>query len=116
MSGDGEYPGGGGLYIEFPFCLPDNFPNEVSSSNSKNIHSRYVYTVDSCSFTNNIARKLIKHYSNDSISLFPCAEETSGRGGGMSIFIRGNATYNTIVIINTNFPINTTEWGTGLLI
>ena len=113
MSGDGEYPGGGGLYIEFPFCLPDNFPNAVLSSNSRNSHSQYV--IDSCYFTNNIARKVIVK-DNSNISLFPCAKETFGRGGGMSIFIRGYATNNTITITNTVFTSNVAEWGAGLLI
>ena len=113
VSGNGEHPGGGGLYVEFPFCLPDNFPNAVLSSNSRNSHSQY--TIDTCYFTNNIARKVVVK-DNSNISLFPCAKETFGRGGGMSIFIRGYATNNTITITNTVFTFNVAEWGAGLLI
>jgi len=112
VSSDGEYPGGGGLYIEFPFCLPE-FPNALLSSNSQNSHSQY--TVDSCYFTNNIAKKVVQHY-NSNVSLFSCAKETFGRGGGMSIFFRGYSTNNTITITNTVFTSNVAEWGGGLLI
>ncbi|XP_065888116.1 uncharacterized protein [Dysidea avara] len=114
VSGDGEYPGGGGLYIEFPFCLPDSFSHAVLSSNSRNSHSQY--TVDTCYFTNNIAKKMTRHTHTSDVTLLPCAKETFGRGGGMSIFIRGYATNNTITITNTVFTSNLAKWGAGLLI
>ena len=109
---DGSYPGGGGLYIEFPFCLPDNFPNSVLSNSNLNSNSHY--TISACYFTNNIAKKMILTKSfNKSLS---CAKQTFGRGGGMSVFFRGNSTNNNIDIINTEFVNNTAVWGGGLFI
>ena len=109
---DGSYPGGGGLYIEFPFCLPDNFPNSVLSNSNLNSNSHY--TISACYFTNNIAKKMILTKSfNKSLS---CAKQTFGRGGGMSVFFRGNSTNNSIDIINTVFVNNTAVWGGGLFI
>ena len=114
VNGDGKYPGGGGFYIEFPFCYPGNFNNSASLSDSRNSHSQY--TVDSCYFTSNIAaRKMVQNSLNVSLSSY-CLTETFGRGGGMSIFIRGYATNNTITITNTVFTSNIAEWGAGLLV
>ena len=109
---DGSYPGGGGLYIEFPFCLPDNFPNSALSENHLNSNSNY--TISACYFANNIATKtnLPKSFFRSST----CTKQTFGHGGGMSVFFRGNSTNNTIDIINTEFVNNTAVWGGGLFI
>ena len=109
---DGSYPGGGGLYIEYPFCLPDNFPYSVLSENSLNSNSHY--NISGCYFTNNIAKKtnLLKSFYRSST----CTKQTFGHGGGMSVFFRGNSTNNNIDIINTEFVSNTAVWGGGLFI
>ena len=109
---DGSYPGGGGLYIEFPFCLPDNFPNSALSENHLNSNSNY--NISACYFANNIATKtnLLKSFFRSST----CTKQTFGHGGGMSVFFRGNSTNNTIDIINTEFVNNTAVWGGGLFI
>ena len=112
---DDEYPGGGGLYIEFPFCLPESFPNSLPSKNDLNSNSHY--TINSCYFSSNIAKKMnpSQHF-NKNLMLLPCNEQTFGHGGGMSVFFRGYSTDNTINIINTVFVNNTAVWGGGLFI
>ena len=109
---DGSYPGGGGLYIEYPFCLPDNFPYSVLSENDLNSNSNY--TISQCYFANNIAKKtnLLKSFFRSST----CTKQTFGHGGGMSVFFRGNSTNNNIDIINTVFVNNIAVWGGGLFI
>ena len=112
---DGVHPGGGGLYIEFPFCFSDNFPDSVPSQNDLNSNS--YYTISDCNFYNNIAVKINPLVSfNKNLTLFPCGEQTFGHGGGMSVFFRGNSSSNTFNIINTDFVNNTAVWGGGLFI
>ena len=50
---DDKYPGGGGLYIEFPFCFTDDsMPFNDCSTNMSH------YSIDTCYFANNAAKKL----------------------------------------------------------
>ena len=105
-----DFPGGGGLYIEFPFCLPDKTCYSVSSNDSLN-GSHYV--IASCNFTNNFAREAPHFPSKRS---FPYAKQTFGHGGGMSIFLRGYATRNTIDINDTKFIGNIAVYGGGLFV
>ena len=112
---NGDQAGGGGLYIEFPFCLPDKFCDySRPSDNYLSVKSHYV--IDSCNFTNNAAKKIRKALQVSSKSLFTYNEPTFGHGGGMSVFFRGNSADNTIDIINTKFIGNTAVWGGGLFI
>ena len=108
---NGDYPGGGGLYIEFPFCLPDKTCYSVSSDSFLNTNSCYVIAF--CIFTNNVAKK-VPHISSE--SAFPYAEQTFGHGGGMSVFLRGYATNNIINITDTKFIGNIAVYGGGLFI
>ena len=108
-----HHPGGGGLYIEFPFCFTDNSPlsnNHLSNSSH--------YTIDTCYFTNNKAKKMNPppSYNKTSYGTCVCVRETFGHGGGMSVFFRGNSTNNIINIINTDFVNNTAVWGGGLFV
>ena len=95
-----DHAGGGGLYIEFPFCLPDNFCDYTRLFNNS-LSSNSHYIIDSCNFTNNAAKKLEAVLQFHNKSLFACNEPTFGHGGGMSVFFRGNST-NNIIDIRTN--------------
>ena len=110
---DGVHPGGGGLYIEFPFCFTDN-----SASFNNDLNNNSHYTIDRCYFTNNMAKEMdpLPSYNNKLSDTCTCAEQTFGHGGGMSVFFRGNSSNNIIDIINTNFTYNTAVWGGGLFI
>ena len=108
-----HYPGGGGLYIEFPFCFSDNSP---LFNNHLNNNSHYI--IDTCYFTNNKAKKMSPppSYNKTSHDTCICAEQTFGHGGGISVFFRGNSTNNIIDINNTDFVNNTAVWGGGLFV
>ena len=110
---DGVHPGGGGLYIEFPFCFTDN-----SASFNNDLNNNSHYTIDTCYFTNNMANKMnpLPSYNKKLSDTCTCAEQTFGHGGGMSVFFRGYSTSNTINITNTDFVNNTAVWGGGLFI
>ena len=109
---EGSYPGGGGLYIEFPFCFPNNFPNSVLSDNHLSSNSHYI--ISTCYFTNNTAKKITRRRHSTKKS--SCNRQTFGHGGGISVFFRGNSTNNTVDIINNGFVNNTAVWGGALFI
>ena len=114
VSDNDHHPGGGGLYIEFPFCFSDKYPDSVPPQNILNSNSSY--TISDCHFYNNTAVKLNPPPLDEDVTPFPCAEQTFGHGGGMSVFFRGNSTNNIINIINTDFVNNTAVWGGGLFV
>ena len=112
---NGDHAGGGGLYIEFPFCLPGKLCDYTRPSDNYFSNNSW-YTIDSCNFTNNAAKKIKTSSQFHSKSLSAYNEPTFGRGGGMSVFFRGNSTNNTIDIISTKFISNIAVWGGGLFI
>ena len=106
--------GGGGVYIEFSYCLPGNTDcengTEVSYTNY-NQNSKYIFT--GCLFSNN-------HAYLSAITRTVVIEKQHhvafGEGGGLSIFFCGNATNNSIVITNCTFRENTALIGGGLFV
>ena len=96
-----DYQGGGGLFIELPFCLS-------SYSASSNICSRYNITF--CNFTNNVAK--LDSYISKNVTQY--VEQTFGRGGGMSVFSRNYASNNVLYISDAKFIGNTAVYGGGV--
>lgn len=111
--------GGGGLYIEFPYCTPSLSGDSVNCSLSSNVPSKYVtnseYSIESCKFYNNSA--LIQN-EEDYTFILPHLDThmAFGRGGGLSIFYKGNCTNNLIRVLNSDFISNVALWGAGLFI
>ena len=107
------HPGGGGFYIEFTYCIPgdDNCQDNVPSYVSANTNSTYHF--DHCNFTGNQARNL--NDINNSTYIIPnrTNHEAFGRGGGLSIFFKGNATWNKITVSQCWFERNQAQWGGG---
>ena len=106
--------GGGGFYLEFTYCIPGDTSceNNVTSYTSMNKDSEY--TFDSCSFIKNQAK------STDELSthLIPYRADhvAFGRGGGLSIYMTGNATNNKVYISNSHITDNSAVWGGGLFV
>ena len=112
----GPYSGGGGVYIEFSYCKPgDDHCSNVSFQTGNNSDSAYHF--NNCVFLDNKANTLEKYKSSSSFIL-PYREihAAFGRGGGLSVFFKGNATNNTIHVVNCTFKYNHALWGGGLLI
>jgi len=105
-------PGGGGLYIEFSFCKPNTTdfeackPSEQADAN---------YFIDNCTFIDNIGTSIKE---NTTKFIFPIGHvhQQFGRGGAISIHFKGNATNNTIVIIDCLMLNNGAVWGGGILV
>ena len=107
-----SYPGGGGVYIEFTYCslgLVGQCENIVQRNNGSKYHFQ------DCTFKNNIATSLnitpVSHHDPVVATNSPYA---LGKGGGLNIVFRGDATDNNIHIHSCRFLNNTAVWGGGL--
>ena len=116
VGGDGNSPGGGGVYIEFAYCLPGQRDHCDESTNvpTHNTNSA-LYKIESVTFYKNNATvnnatelTFILSHLNEHIAF--------GRGGGLSIFFRGSAFNNTISVSNSTFIDNYALWGAGLFV
>ena len=112
---DTEHGGGGGFYVEFTFCIPGhkNCSDGNDSYTNQNHDSTYIF--ESCLFENNTA---LSSDLNSAKFLVPYRSNhfAIGRGGGLSIFMKANATRNHIRISNCYFIGNSATWGGGLFV
>ena len=103
---------GGGVYLELTTFggLPPFKPIPTKAKYDSN----NLYVFDGCTFLNNSA----PDQKFSTMLEFPHGEDhiPFGRGGGLSIFIRGNAGNNTIQISNCSFIGNTAVWGAGFFL
>ena len=111
------YPGGGGVYIEFSYCLPGNTSCRYGAEESytdHNAHSTYDFT--NCEFSFNEASTV----ETGSVALFLVPYRQNhvafGRGGGLSMFFNGNANNNSVQITDCMFSENRAEWGAGVFV
>ena len=110
--------GGGGLNVEFTYCgafAGDSCTKEDEIEHQKFIHNSS-YRVSDCSFMNNSSPGPPHLKGHGSTDLYVPGNNTHmslGRGGGLSIYISGNASHNTFVISNCSFNDNYALWGGG---
>ncbi len=107
VSVDSEYPGGGGLYIEFTFTLLDS--NTMCCNNTQ-------YSIINTIFRNNSVFE-----RNSSLTKYFYYQRRSyqglGRGGGLCIIWSGHSSHNDMIINNCTFRNNNaTTWGGGAYI
>ena len=102
--------GGGGLYIEFPYCPPGTIEGPLCGVAVSN---NAAYIIRHCYFSGNNAS-----VSDPSVDSFTVENQTShvafGRGGGLSLFFAGAAYNNSVLVENCTFVANTAVWGGGL--
>ena len=107
-----DYPGGAGLYIEFTYCDPGVM--DVNCAHPVGYNSYSDYTISGCIFSNNAAAS---DRTNTNFTKPQGLDHMAfGRGGGLSIFLKGNATGNNITITHCMFSGNSASWGGGLFI
>ena len=96
--------GGGGLYIEFTYSNPDGFHPNNNKAN---------YYIYNCTFTDNVADV---QNVNDTLFIRPINNYhlSFSRGGGISIYFKGNAQYKDISITKCWFIGNRAYWGAGI--
>ena len=107
--------GGGGFFLEFPYCLPNVQLNDCA--NQTNVPENYTegasYHFEGCIFSQNIAKTyrettFIIPGGNDHMAL--------GRGGGLSLYFKGDVTNCDVVILDCEFVNNKAVRGGGLFI
>ena len=106
------YPGGAGLYVEFTYCDPGVV--DANCDHPAGYNSFSEYTIKNCSFLRNIATSIMS--KTNFTKPQGLDHQAFGRGGGLSIFFKGNATGNSITIANCAFMFNSALWGGGLFI
>ena len=98
--------GGGGVYVEFTYCLPSQYVGDRHPSTDGS-----TYQFDQCKFTGNIAAsKNQRDFSISENSTFL----SLGRGGGLNVVFKGAATQNTVLLNHCQFVNNSAIWGGGL--
>jgi predicted outer membrane repeat protein len=118
VESEGTIPGGGGVYIEFSYCLPmagnlnicDNDTN-VPSFNTDNAQYLIEFTTfykNNATVTNATDLTFILPHRSDHVAF--------GRGGGLSVFFKGNAFNDTVAVRNCSFIANQAMWGAGLFV
>ena len=108
--------GGGGFAVEFNYCKPGDDKCDSDNHQIENI-SHSLYSFENCTFNNN---RGVDQSSGNGGGLFILAmnktHSSLGRGGGLSVYFKGVAKNNTIVINNCEFRHNHANWGGGLLV
>jgi len=101
---------GGGFYAEFCYCDPGFTDNCIQHDNA---NASYVFR--NSSFEYNKASD-----GSEGTNTFIAANGTRnvafGRGGGLSLIFKGNASNNNVVIENCHMFGNKATWGGGLFI
>ena len=112
---------GGALYIELPSCAPGMLLSECNGSdgncpNASSLpgYSNVTYVIEKCSFTNNTAET--PDYKTYSFIDYPNTNYFTaiGRGGGLSVFIKGTTENVRVVVNESSFDNNWALYGGGL--
>ncbi|XP_065891069.1 uncharacterized protein [Dysidea avara] len=100
------YPGGGGFSVEFTYCKPGELdPCSVSSINNS------LFFFDNCTFAFNNATTSDNIKYINSVKGF--GNPKFGHGGGLSVFFKGRAFSNKVVVTGSRFISNYAKWGGG---
>jgi predicted outer membrane repeat protein len=106
-----HYPGGGGVYVEHTYCKPGILSCDIPTS-ERNKGANYTFL--SCDFSYNRATNLDPR--DNFTYVFPYKEDhqSFGRGGGLSFYIRGDASDIKLIVNDSHFYNNVAKWGGGL--
>ena len=108
----GSVPGGGGVYIEFTYCLP----NTTDFDNCRPAQQgNAIYLINNCTFLDNNATT-VEENTTKYILTIGSDHQQFGRGGGLSVIFKGNVTNNTFIIANCTTKNNMAIWGGGMLV
>ena len=107
--------GGGGLYIEFSFCDPGTNGNNCNPTNEK-FTTKAKYNISNSKFINNTGT-----VTNPKGVAFLRAggfytHFAFGRGGGLSVYIKGSASHNDFTVDNCKFKGNIALFGAGMFV
>ena len=114
---DDTQQGGGGLYIEFGYCLPGD---SSCIENGPNVPPAYTsgarYYIAECYFEYNVAN--VAKSGDDSTFILPQKSNhlAFGRGGGLSVFFKGVTSNCSVIVNDSSFYYNRALWGGGIFI
>lgn len=112
--------GGGGMYIEYTYCVPgDQTGIDCLEYGSPNVKPEYTnggtFHITNSLFEDNVVN--ITGFNNYTFILPHKQYHLAfGRGGGLSVFFKGNASNNHVFIDNCNFRENHAVWGGGMFL
>ena len=112
------YPAGGGLYIEFSYCVPGNCIGAKDGEDNGATVTNSVYSIKNSKFVNNIANATSKRLQEENAFILPNGihHTTLGRGGGVSIIFKGQSRSNKVDIESCDFVGNRAIWAGGLFL
>ena len=105
------YPGGGGFSVEFTYCKPGMLNSSMCDNGTANNNASYSFI--NCTFEGNIAT-LVDDVKYSTVA-FGINTPQFGRGGGLSVFFKGQAIQNTVTVDSSRFIRNSAIWGGGFL-
>ena len=109
-------PGGGGVAVEFIYCAPGDVEcNDTNKSDIPISNSEATYIFNHCHFLYNEGST--SSFSGDTF-IVPHANHNValGRGAGLSLLFKGNASHNAISVTQCTFEGNKAVWGGAMLI
>ena len=109
-------PGGGGVAVEFIYCAPGDVEcNDTNKSDIPISNSEATYIFNNCRFLYNEGST--SNFSGDTF-IVPRANHNValGRGAGLSLLFKGNASKNTVSVSQCTFEGNKAVWGGAMLI
>ena len=104
--------GGGGVYVEFTYCSPGHYKCNHSIGHKLRLSSNITYTFHNCHFESNNATTQDSGFIRAKGTNF----QGLGRGGGLSVFLKGLAENNILNVSHCSFQRNSAIWGGGLYI
>ena len=112
-----DQSGGGGLQIEFPFCLPGNYYYDCAKSDislaPKMYTSDLYYHIKNSVFSGNLAYKGFENILKSSQKRI---NYNFGKGGGLSVVFKGWAHNNKVSLHNCIFKGNKAHYGGGFYV
>ena len=104
---------GGGVYIEYTY-KERTFPSDLNATLFAEFDSNSRYIIHNCTFRDNNATN--QNFSTVIVDSHGIHHNPFGRGGGLSIFVKGVAKHNVIQITHCRFEDNYALWGGGLFV
>ena len=110
---DGSLNGGGGFVFELTYCNPGitNCTSPISNSGQS------IYMFENCIFSGHSAVFTTQKQEDEISKVTSGLDYNSfGKGGGLSIIVKGSASYKVLNITNCSFLDNTAQHGGGLFV
>ena len=107
VSKNESFSGGNGVYIEFTYCSPDWFAlctSDEAAQRTNNMNSHY--SIRESRFIGNNASRFTANSHLKMNNVGKIFRGIGKGGGGLSVFLRGNARHNVFRLENLNFTSN----------